>query len=227
MNSMYMNTSRGGTWGRVVSGVAAVALFAGVALPTTGAIAQTEGFADPAFRQVWQRTDLPLQQGRVARSWVWGPAPGRSLREPFAESPGGTHLVQYFDKARMEINNPNQPASTPFHVTNGLLVVEMVSGRIQTGVNSFEMVGASDQLIAGERGADAPTYASLQGVASVGLPGADRRAAPVAPGVVIPSQYIDRNGAVSRNHPSLVGAEALKSAGFVNETGHNIPDVFW
>ncbi|MDQ3705269.1 MAG: hypothetical protein M3437_08625 [Chloroflexota bacterium] len=227
MSILNMNRSKGRAWGRVASGVAVAALFAGVALPTPGAVAQTDGFADPAFRQVWQRTDLPLQQGRVARSWIWGPAPGRSLREPFAESPGGTHLGQYFDKARMEINNPNQPASTPFHVTNGLLVVEMVSGRIQTGVNSFETVGASDQLIAGERGADAPTYAALQGVASVGLPGADRRAAPVAPGVVMPSQYIDRNGAVSRNHPSLVGAEALKSAGFVSETGHNIPDVFW
>jgi hypothetical protein len=207
--------------------MAVVALLATVALPSISSHAQNEGFADPAFRQVWQRTDLPVQQGKVARSWVWGPAPGRSLREPFAESPGGTHLVQYFDKARMEINNPNLPATTPFFVTNGLLVVEMVSGHIQTGVNSFDNIGAGDQVIAGDAGADAPTYAALQGVASVGLPGSEHRAPPLSPGVAMPSQYIDRDGVVSGNHPALAGAEALKSAGFVKETGHNIPDVFW
>lgn len=197
--------------------------------PTAGIQAQGQpgAFADPAFQQVWQRTDLPVQQGRVARSWVWGPVPGRSVREPFAESPGGTHLVQYFDKARMEINNPNQPATTPFHVTNGLLVVEMISGRVQTGVSSFDPYGASDQLVAGEPGSDAPSYAALQPVASVGLPNAEHRAAAIAPGVVMPSEYIDRNGAVSRNNSALINAEALRSAGFVSETGHNIPDVFW
>lgn len=215
-----------GSMARLASGSAAFALLAAVVSPA-GTLAQNEGFADTAFRQVWQRTDLPVQQGRVARSWVWGPTPGKSLREPFAESPGGTHLVQYFDKARMEINNPNQPAGTPFYVTNGLLAVEMISGRIQTGANSFQSVGPSDQLIAGEPGSDAPTYAALQSVASVGILGPDRRVSPVAPGVVMPSQYIDRNGSVSRNHPALAGAAALRSAGFVSETGHNIPDVFW
>jgi hypothetical protein len=135
--------------------------------------------------------------------------------------------VQYFDKARMEINDPNQPVGSPFYVTNGLLVVEMVSGRIQTGVNSFQSLGASDLPIAGDSGSDAPSYAALQSVASVGLPNADRRARPIAPGVVMPSEYIDRFGAVSRNHTSLAGAEALRSAGFANETGHNIPEVFW
>ena len=42
-------------------------------------------------------------------------------------------LVQYFDKTRMEINNPAKPQE----VTNGLLVVEMIEGRIQVGDASF------------------------------------------------------------------------------------------
>ena len=36
--------------------------------------AQTPAFADPAFRRVWERTDLPVAQGRVNRTWMWGPA---------------------------------------------------------------------------------------------------------------------------------------------------------
>ena len=226
---MIMMKQRGTRLRRVTFSVAAVALLATVALPSVKTHAQNEGFADPAFRQVWERTDLPVQQGRVARSWVWGPVPGKAMQEPFAESPGGMHLVQYFDKARMEIGNPDArlPAPAPVFVTNGLLVVELISGRIQKGVYSFDDIGASDQLIAGDTGADAPTYAALQSVASVGLPNGDRRATPLSPGVVMPSRYIDRTGAVSGSHPALAGAQALKAAGFVEQTGHNIPDVFW
>src|SRR5437588_10799751 len=65
---------------------------------------QSGSFASPSFQRVWSRTDSLVAQGRVARSWIWGPAPGKSLTEPFKESPAGQRLVQYFDKARMEIN---------------------------------------------------------------------------------------------------------------------------
>lgn len=224
MDTKYIN-KKGARIGATL--LPALALLATVAAPGGSVSAQTSGFADPAFQHVWERTDLPVQQGKVARSWVWGPVPGRSLKEPFKESPGGSHLVQYFDKARMEINFPSLPSTDPFYVTNGLLVVEMISGKVQTGANLFDPFGASDQIIAGEPGSDAPSYAALQPVASVGLPDGEHRAAPIAPGVVMPSEYINRGGVVSRNNPALTGAEATKSAGFVTETGHNIPQVFW
>lgn len=224
MNAKFLNTKRVLVASAVLP---ALALIATVAAQAGPASAQANGFADPAFQRVWERTDLPVQQGKVARSWVWGPIPGKSLKEPFKESPGGTHLVQYFDKARMEINNPGQPSTGAFYVTNGLLVVEMVSGQVQTGASQFDPFGASDQILAGETGSDAPSYAALQPVASVGLPNGEHRAAPIAPGVVMPSEYINNAGAVSRNNPALASAEALKSAGFVSETGHNIPQVFW
>ena len=41
--------------------------------------------------------------------------------------------MQYFDKARMEINDPNGDRNNLYFVTNGRLVVEMISGRVQTG----------------------------------------------------------------------------------------------
>src|SRR4051794_14484539 len=71
-----------------------------------GAQGQQASFANSAFQRVWERTDLPVAQGRVNRTWLWGPTPGQTAQEPFKEGPGGQHLVQYFDKARMEINNP-------------------------------------------------------------------------------------------------------------------------
>ena len=128
----YQDMARAGA-ALTLSGVVCAALLA----LAGNASAQAPGFADPAFQAVWQRTDAPVAEGKVARTWVWGPTPGKSMQEPFAEGPGGSHLVQYFDKARMEINNPNGNPADPFYVTNGLLVVEMISGNMQTGANTF------------------------------------------------------------------------------------------
>ncbi|HMA33319.1 MAG TPA: hypothetical protein VKY74_02470, partial [Chloroflexia bacterium] len=64
-------------------------------------------FADPAFEQVWGRTDFLVASHQATRAWYWGPAPGRSLNEIYDEGPGHIHHVQYFDKSRMEINNPS------------------------------------------------------------------------------------------------------------------------
>jgi hypothetical protein len=203
----------------------ALGLVAGGVGAAGSAAAQTDAFANQAFRTVWERTDAPVAQGLVSRTWVWGPSPGVSLQEPFKEGPEGQHLVQYFDKARMEINNPNGNPADPYYVTNGLLVVEMISGKIQTGINSFEQSVASDTRIAGDDGSDAPSYAALQNVASVGLPGKANRAEPVAPGVLLPALYINKAGVV-QPMSGIRPPAAITSAGYINETGHNIADVF-
>ena len=108
-----------------------------------------ESFADPAFESVWQRTDKPVESGRVARSWVWGPSPlSGGIQEPYAEALGGTRLVQYFDKSRMEINDPNADRNSQWFVTNGLLVREMVDGRIVTGASASTPSTPSQEAVA-------------------------------------------------------------------------------
>src|SRR4051812_29293838 len=80
-------------------------------------------FADPTFKQVWDRTDYLVSTGQVSRTWFWGPTPRAAAQEQYVDAPSGTgtRLVQYFDKSRMEINNPNGERNSPFYVTNGLL----------------------------------------------------------------------------------------------------------
>src|SRR4051794_3394916 len=92
-----------------------------------------DSFADPAFARVWEHTDRLVAEGQAARTWFWGPAAGKALLEDYAESPGGQRQVQYFDKSRMEINNPGGDTRSPFYVTNGLLTVELMSGRQSVG----------------------------------------------------------------------------------------------
>ena len=81
--------------------------------------------------------------------------------EPYRESPGGQRQVQYFDKARMEINNPNGDRNNPFFVTNGRLVVEMVSGRIQTGENQYNSRAARRDPRRGRHDRAGTTHADL------------------------------------------------------------------
>ena len=104
------------------------------------------------------RNDQPVASHAVARSWTWGPAPLASGMEPYADAPDGSgmRLVQYFDKSRMEINNPNGDKSNPFYVTNGLLTVELISGQMQIGDFTFE--NRKPALFVGqEKGCQAPT----------------------------------------------------------------------
>ena len=86
--------------------------------------------ANEHFQRTWARTDKPVADGQVSRTWMWGPeAFTGAIQEPYLESPSGKRWVQYFDKSRMEITDPEggDPASI-WYVTNGLLVVELVTG---------------------------------------------------------------------------------------------------
>src|SRR5215210_8074910 len=135
------------------------------------------GFADKAFQQIWERTDAPIQSGQVQRSWYWGPQPGNSLNEPYSGIPGGMRLVQYFDKARMEINNPDGNRASEWFVTTGLLVVDMVSGKQQVGDKEFVPKRAAEIAVGGDglsSDPDAPTYTSFRAVSAVIGSGAGR-----------------------------------------------------
>jgi hypothetical protein len=127
-----------------------------------------EETADPAFTSVWQRQDEPVQKGVAQRSWTWGPRAFATIKEPLEGAPGNNRLVQYYDKSRMEINNPNGNRNDPFYVTNGLLTVEMVAGRVQVGLNKWEPRASARIPVAGDSSnvAYTPSYASFRGVAS-------------------------------------------------------------
>src|SRR6478672_2947801 len=112
---------------------------------TTATAAPSSQFPDVApdtssFQALWDRTDsLVASQQVTDRSWYWGPAPIWTSREKYVDDPQGTgtRLVQYWDKSRMEINDPNGDKRNPFYITNGLLTVELISGNMQTGNNTF------------------------------------------------------------------------------------------
>ena len=109
-------------------------LFALVCVPFSQAATQfakagDSGSSVEIFQRVWNRTDLPVDEGVVSRTWMWGSTVSAVISEPYAESPDGTREVQYFDKSRMEITHPDGDPDSVWYVTNGLLVIEMITGR--------------------------------------------------------------------------------------------------
>ncbi len=135
--------------------------------------------ADPAMERVWQRYDKPIVDGVASnRSWMWGPNPNTAgIFDPYAESPGGQRLVQYYGKSRMEINRTDiTDPNHPWYVTNGLLSVELITGRIQKGNATFEDRGCGAAIpVAGDPTNTWPTYRGLQGrINTTGMGAADR-----------------------------------------------------
>ncbi len=108
----------------------------------------------------------------VGRGYTWGPAiPAASTitSEPYN---GGSRIVQYFDKARMELSAPNFNAGDLNYVTTGNLVRELVSGQRQDGDNTFTALTPSTIQVAGDpntngQNAIAPTYANFKNVATL------------------------------------------------------------
>ena len=119
-------------------------------------------FGSGAFQRVWERQDMPVAAQQVSRSWTWGPAPiTDGMREALAEAPGGARQVQYFDKSRMEINDPSADPNATWYVTNGLLPVELITGQLQVGFTSYQDRGAAKIAAIGDPG-QYPTYADLR-----------------------------------------------------------------
>jgi hypothetical protein len=175
------------------------------------------GFADPAFDRVWQRTDRPIVERRATRSWIWGPHGLMARTEGYVQSASGLRQVQYFDKARMELNNPRGDRNNQWFVTTGLLVVELISGKTQIGDNEFVQHAPASIPVAGDANdAKAPTYASFSGVS--GLQPGDRTGQ-------LPAETLDRAGQVGRYAGPQ--REETRLAHFVPESGHNVPQVFW
>jgi hypothetical protein len=222
---------RWAVFARLAASVAALLLVVPLA-PAPGVAAQGRYFADPAFQRIWERNDRPVEQLITDRSWTWGPNSYYNGLEAYKQGKNqgrtGYRLVQYFDKARMEINDDTKDRDEPGFVTNGRLVAEMVAGKIAFGdkADEVEAKTPSQEAVAGDPASvndGAPTYASFKDVASLN---ADRPAENRIGEKI--RQRIDKSGRV-RSLPSDQEslADLVKVQVFEPNLKHNIPDKFW
>jgi hypothetical protein len=192
-----------------------VAMVGAAILP---ALATANEPANDAFQRTWERTDRPVSELIVSRTWIWGPeafTPG--VMEPYAEASGGERLVQYYDKSRMELTTDiTADPNSVWYVVNGLLATEMITGRLQLGDNTFEQHAPAEINIAGDpEDANAPTYATFNGLMDMQTFELNS----------IIGATVDRQGVIDQN-PALLDYGVTAQV-YVAETDHTVASVFW
>jgi len=198
-------------WTRPAAAVVAFSVLL-TAVFTAGADVQND-----AFERTWTRTDFPVANGQVSRTWMWGPIDAAfETTEPYAEAPGGERLVGYFDKSRMEITDPDGDQSSIWYVTNGLLSTELITGRMQLGDNTFEQREPANVNVAGDAGdPTGPTYATF---------GAVLDDPAMAEGTVL-IWRIDRAGNVTED--SALADQNVTAGHYDDVTDHTVAQPFW
>ena len=169
-------------------------------------------FANPAFQSQWQA-------GEAITTNFWGPLQlaHDGQNEPYvegklADGTSGQRLVQYFDKARMELTNPATGT-----VTSGLLATELITGKLQLGDNTFDTRQPAGVPVAGDPDNIGPTYASI-GTAQL-LPGT--ASTPNA----TTTRSLSATGAVGTFAAGAADPQA-NIATYDPDTQHNVPAAF-
>lgn len=197
--------------------IAALVVISSVPVIGSGVIAQGSG---EAFDRVWERTDHPVSTTAVSRTWMWGPQPNSEvLQEEYLEAPGGLRDVQYYDKSRMEVTDPDEDPDSIWYVTNGLLVVEMITGMVQVGDEEFVESTPAEVVVAGDlEDENGPTYATLTDLAFPYY-----LVEPATGDTVI--QRLARSGTVT-DEAGLAG-RGVTLVYWDDQTEHNIAAPFW
>jgi hypothetical protein len=166
-------------------------------------------FANSVFQEQWQ-----LGESLMTNFWGANLSPTSVRHEAYDQSPGGTRLVQYFDKGRMELSRP-----TSTTVTNGLLTVELLRGQLQTGDSTYENHGPANIPIAGDPTNAGPTFAMLQQKQAALLnAGTSKMGAAV-------TRAVTTSGANS-TYPEGADYPKATIAAYDSATGHNVSSAF-
>jgi hypothetical protein len=154
---------------------------------------------------------------------VWG-APLLERTEEYVEAAGGRRLVRYYPQGRMELTDAQAGTSG---VSYGRLVVELVTGELVAGDTRRLAYAGADLPVVGDRdraaNPAAPTYRALRPL----LPRAPSAVGSPVETVLLPPEGSGVTTAVvaARRDPAL-GQLAINAV-YIDDTGHNIPAVFW
>lgn len=182
-----------------------------VALSISLPLSTASAFASPLFQSQWQA-------GEANAPNFWGPLglARAGQPEPYTDAPGGQRLVQYFDKARMELTDPAKST-----VTNGLLARELILGTIQMGTTAAEKRVPAAIPVAGDLDNPGPTYAAINANGAT-LMMADTASTEGEPTTrfLSPTGVLSTYSGVYLNDPYAGGSHPDTT------THHNIPKAF-
>jgi hypothetical protein len=180
-------------------------------------------FASEPIPDIWAQADSESSRSAAERSWIWGPSILSATHEPYVESPSGHREVYYFDKARMEINDPSASWDSLWYATSGLLIREMMLGQIQVGDSTSIDTKPAEIPVTGdlEDNPQSPTYATLGQLTVFG--GQDENRAPDRTGEPV-NAFLAADGTVS----TIANPSTVTEVAYYDDTlGFNVPAAFW
>lgn len=177
---------------------------------------------DSAFDSVWSSTDQAVASGQASYGWFWGPEKLLQTVEVYITDHGDEREVRYYDKSRMEINNPNGDPNSIYYVTNGLLASELITGRLQYSDGAFEQRAPATALVAGDpvNNPGTPSYRTFYDHNLATTDGSSNRA-PNRTGQPV-TDFLHPDGQITS-----VAADSVFYGSYQEVTGHNIASVFW
>jgi hypothetical protein len=180
-------------------------------------------FAADPIPDIWAEADSEAARSDSERSWIWGPSILSATHEPYADAEDGVREVYYFDKARMEINDPNGSPDSIWYATSGLLIREMMLGEIQVGDRESIETEPAHIPVTGDLNDNAasPTYATLGELTALGDQTENRAENRVGETV---TAKLDVDGSIETLSNPPENTELV----YYDETlGYNVPNVFW
>ena len=214
---------------RCRNGVTTLTLAIGLLMGCAGQVAAVPQPQVEAINSLWNRSDLPVAAHDVNRAWVWGnefPVSYSWMYEPYEGASTadigrhieltGQRLIVYADKGRMETSDQTITNAVPWNVTSGLLVEELMTGKLQLGDTTFQQRQPAAIPVAGDPDSTVtPTYATLATL---------RSQAPLLNGASI-TQTLAPDGSVAENAGGMHDAVTTIDVGA--PTQHTIASVFW
>ncbi|MGI8687719.1 MAG: hypothetical protein ACR2M3_03985 [Thermomicrobiales bacterium] len=178
-----------------------------------------DDFASPAFDQRWRQNEQstpnfwgPLDHATDGMIEAYAEGTAGPICQPTQPCPlylvRGKRLVQYFDKGRMELTTPGAS------VTSGLLVKEMISGRMQVGDTAFETRAPARISVAGDLDNLFPLYSDL----TTPLP-----PQPLAGGAPVQTELTPNGPQAAANLPQDAAAAIATTD---SATGFPVPRIF-
>ncbi|HRN96494.1 MAG TPA: hypothetical protein PLD54_03545 [Candidatus Levybacteria bacterium] len=165
-----------------------------------------------AFKDTYEKTK---DAGRI-----WGEQLTGNMRETYEFSdpnnPFSVRPVRYYSKGRMDVN-PNEKEYHDWFVKSGLLVQEMLTGRMQVGDNKFIDIGISNENIVGDPDRGNITYKSIATANTT-----DRDILQSGQQVI---KTVDLSGNVRSDRQ--YEHHGVTITRFVPETGHGIAGPLW
>jgi hypothetical protein len=175
---------------------------------------QAAATASLLFQAQWQAGE------KMARN-LWGPSMNAPKNESYGDAPDGYRIVQYYDKGRMELTNPKSDT-----VTNGLLATELITGKVQTGNDTFQSRTPADIPIAGDPDSPGPTYATLNGKASTLLLPASAKTGTMVGASVSATGDVSEATPTAKTDVRLAAKGDTTLSAYDSTTKHNVPAAF-